>query len=377
MTKPAISSVEAEAQVIVGRMPASANVWLRERLATGAQSLRLDASEVLAQLVAFDQERLDKPPAAAEYPDAQPWVDYALSLDRQLASMGLTQQQRAIWRSGDMFFSCRAPDLTSKRQNPERCRVAYIPESDVGAFHIKNIDDPTTHWKPSLDPPDVSPYLLPLVWDGTGSGLHIDEEPGELFPLPVYRMCMALCEDVPAAVELLTRYGLFWGGANCVLHDRQKRSVAIEKCSYTRISVYPADTNGVSYCSGMACRDPNSESGRQMSRMRQKYEELMGLPSDSSDRAYWNYGQAMERNLSDFLTKPESRQSESLTRFFLTPTPDGLRKDGDRVHADQAELDYTLATRAIEIDRGRFLRWQRSTSGDYPRKPEVAQQQAG
>ena len=47
-------------------------------------------------------------------------------------------------------------------------------------------------------------------------------------------------DDVPGALEFFTRYKPFWGGANLVIRDRQKRSAAFEKCSYNFIEVFPA-----------------------------------------------------------------------------------------------------------------------------------------
>jgi len=58
--------------------------------------------------------------------------------------------------------------------------------------------------------------------DGVGSGMHIDDEPDEIFPLPVHRMVKTHCNDVPGAVDFLTRYGTFWSGSNLLVRDAKK-----------------------------------------------------------------------------------------------------------------------------------------------------------
>ncbi|MCY0541594.1 hypothetical protein OVW21_26570, partial [Klebsiella pneumoniae] len=65
---------------------------------------------------------------------------------------------------------------------PEKCRVLYVPESDRGALHAKNVDDPLTYWspRPRHEPNTPWPFPPPLVFDGVGSGLHIDEIPPEI-----------------------------------------------------------------------------------------------------------------------------------------------------------------------------------------------------
>ena len=86
----------------------------------------------------------------------------------------------------------------------------------------------------------------------------MDDEPDELFPLQPTQMMYSYCDDVPSAVEFLTRYQSFWNGCNILLYDRQKRSVAIEKCSANFMDVFYPGSDGRSHISGMVCRNPGS-----------------------------------------------------------------------------------------------------------------------
>src|SRR5690606_5225269 len=119
-------------------------------------------------------------------------------------------------------------------------------------------------------------------------GLHIDDEPEEIFPLPITTMCLTECEDVPGAREFLTRYCDFWGSANAVLYDDQGRSVAIEKCSRNFIEFFEPNRYGRSHCSGMVCRDPQSPPAQYQRAKREAYCRHMGFGEDHPVRAFWN-----------------------------------------------------------------------------------------
>lgn len=340
----------------------------------------LDRTSLLAGLTAFHRERMARVPAAATFPEAAPWVAHILAVDRELQRLaGLSDEQMAIYRSLTAFLTFRG-FRAAHPIRAEKCRVAFFPETDQGAMHIKNVDDPATFWKPEPPLPATSEWTEQaarfLVWDGVGSGLHEDDEPSQIFPLPVPQMCLALCDEVPTAVEFLTRYSPFWGGQNIVLRDAQKRSVAIEKCSYNFIEVFEPDATGRSWCSGMACRDPNSPQGRYQARKRADYVTRFNLPTDGQDAAFWAACDKAERMLADFMRQPAMVRMDEVLRLFLTPYPDGLCKNGWRFHPDQAETEYTLITAASvsRPNRRTAYRWQRGPKPEltWPTAPEVS-----
>ena len=331
----------------------------------------VDAETLLAGLEAFHRERMAKTPSAARYPEAQPWVEHVLAVDRELQTLtGMSNLQLAIHRSlwTDLTFRGYANAMPAAI---ERCRIIYLPDTDQGEFHIKNVDDPITFWKPDPEPPTHAKPVTGLMWDGVGSGLHMDDEPEEIFPLPYYRMCVAYCDDVPGAVQFLTRYSQFWGGGNVVLYDKQKRSVAIEKCSHNFIEVFQPGANGGSHCSGLACRDPRSPQGQYQAKKRLEYLQRFNQPLDGTDMTYWKACDRAEQMLGELMKKPKPTVAEIL-ELFLTPWPKGLNKPGVKLHPGQSTAEYTLATRVHFYSKGVAYRYQRDAFGNYPCAPEVS-----
>lgn len=329
-----------------------------------------DAETLLSGLEDFHRERMAKVPSATKYPEAQPWVEQILAVDRELQALtGLSDRQMAIFRSLGAYLTFRGYGLAKPIQ-VERCRIIYLPETERGEFHIKNVDDPKTFWKPSVRPIDAWTDVKPLNWDGVGSGMHMDDEPEEIFPLPYREMVFTLCDDVPGAVELLTRYSPFWGGQNIVLWDRQKRNVAIEKCSHNFIEVFYPGENGGSHCSGMACRNLQSPQGQYQTTMRLQYLEKFNQPLDGPDMTFWKGCDRAEAMLGDLMKKPKPTTAEIIT-LFTTPWPKGLHKPGVKMHPDQGYPEYTLATHAEFYDERTVYCWQRDAFGNAQCVPSI------
>lgn len=336
----------------------------------------LDWPALIEGLADFHRERMAKAPSFTRYPEARPWVDYILAVDRELQALtGLSDAQMAMYRSFHAYLTFRgyqhAQRLPATAMSPEKCRAVYLPETDRGQFHIKNVDDPMTYHRPDPKPVTANPMDVPLAMDGVGAGLHIDDEPEEIFPLQPKAMLCHYADDVPGAVEFLTRYAPFWGGANNLFYDRQKRCVAIEKSSYNFIDVYGPDACGGVHISGMCCRDPKTAQGRYVDEKRRQYVTLFGLPDDCSDNAYWRGAAAYETRLAAFLDRPVSPTVAETIDLFTAPTPRGLNKWGAMFHPDQGYLQYTLRIHAYLNDERTVLRWQRDAFGNFPCVPEV------
>lgn len=380
-TRPSLPPLEEEIQKEIAHLTAHRTEMIEGRLERVLSEVPyVDTASLLEGLTAFHRERMERIPSATQYPEAKPWVERVRTRDREIQQRtGLSDREMAVIRSLPEYLAFRG-FCRAKPAKVERCRVAYCPETDQGELHIKNVDDPATYWVPE---PPISGGRRPrpparyLVWDGVGSGLHEDDEPPELFPLPIPRMCLAHCDDVPGAIAFVTRYRYFWGWSNVVLHDAQKRSVAIEKCSFNFIEVFPPDATGRSWVSGMVCRDPNSPQGQYQARKRREHRARFGLSmSDGPDLVFWDVCARLERMLADFLTSRAHIRLEEIVRLFTTPWPDGLCKTGVKLHPAMAQVAYTLKTVATVSDaKGCTLyRWQRGPKPDlsWPERPEVA-----
>lgn len=343
-----------------------------------ADRSHIDSNSLLQGLEQFHEQRMAKEPSFTTYPEARPWVEHALAVETALRAEGVTLRELAVTRSLGHYLSFRG-HIAARPANSERCRVVFDPQTDRGELHIKNVDDPDWFWKPGPPLSSSAPWQEPVekfvMWDGVGSGLHIDDEPEEIFPLPIPQMYRHYADDVPSTVEFLTRYRPFWGGQNIVLHDAQQRSVAIEKCSYNHIEVFEPDSSGRSWCSGMVCRDPHSPQGQYQSAKRKQYSELFGLSENGPDHCFWEACDTAERMLAEHMRQPGQIKVDDVFRLFTTPFPQGLCKDGFKFHPDQAYVEYTLYTHATVSTPTRMTRyrWQRGPKPglEWPAEPEV------
>jgi len=333
------------------------------------ENKHLNRDDILHGTAAFHQERMQRRPSVATWPEAKAWVEYVLSVDAEVQKLtNLSDEAMALYRSLNSWLCFRGYVRGSEFQI-EKCRVAYLPDTDRGTLHVKNVDDPATHWK--RRPPITSFTWTGLQWDGTGSGLHIDDEPPELFPLPITPMCLANCNTVPEAIDFLTRYSVFFGRCNVLLYDDAKRSVAIEKCSFNHMQIHQPDRFGRSHISGMVCRDPESPIAKFQKAKRDQYRKLFNLPDNGSDAAYWNASTVAEAKLAKLLDAPAGVPARTIVDYFRTPRPAGLNKNGDQTHPDQPVLDFTLITQAFYLDERKVDRWQRSdTDLTWPTDPE-------
>jgi len=382
MTSAPVLDFRTAAQAEINRLASGRDEFLRwplERIL--ADSPFVERDSLLDGLLDFHRERMARIPSRSKYPESPPWVDYVLAVDREVQrSTGWTDLDMALYRSLQVYVQFRG--FARAAPPPvEKCRAAFLPDSDAGRIHIKNVDDPLTHWKPEGRPQwlfNSSEWTLGT--DGVGNGLHLDDEPEDIFPLPARQMFRHYADDVPSAVQFLTRYSSFWSSGNLLVYDRQNRSAAIEKCSYNFIEVFYPGADGISHISGMTCRDPNSPQGRYQRAQRLKYLRMFGQTEQGPDMAFWNACERFERRLSEGLkTLGSPARLEALIRLFTSPWPTGLRKEGLKVHPDQGLVGYTLITHLNLMDRKRLMRWQRGPLPDacFPEEPEIFDYGAG
>ncbi len=347
-----------------------------------AEQRALDRNSVIAGVTAFHKEAMSRVPDLRRYPEAGPWAENILALQRELQRItGLSDQQMAIMFSLNQYMTFRGHREVGaalrKAYAREKCRIAFLPNTDQGPMHIKNVDDPINWWKPRPRMPRTATGWKqhPLSADGVGSGLHMDDEPADIFPLPVMQMLPHYAGDTPAALEFLKRYSPFWGGANILLFDNKFRSAAVEKCSRNFFESFAPNIHGHSHVSGMACRDPASPQGRYQKAQRNNYCKLFGFAEDAPDPLFWAACSGMEKMLDDALIRFGARpRAEDVMLLFTTQYPVGLNKAGVKLHPRQALAAYTLITHASLFKKRRSYRWQRSRDGKrWPQKPEICQ----
>lgn len=351
-----------------------------------ADSPWIKKNDILTEVENFYKEAISKVPSYTKYPESKKWVDYIINRDRYLIQqIGLSTRDIAVLRSLGDFLTFRGYKKFGLRNivSEEKCRVAFLPETDKGPMHIKNVDDPIEYWKP--EPPLIpvqhiskSPlYGKPFVIDGVGSGLHIDDEVDEIFPLPVREMVYMYADDTLSAIEFLKRYSHFWGGMNVLIYDRKYNSVAIEKCSRSYFELFHLEEGNFIHISGMVCRNPDSPQAKYQREKRQLYRNLFNLPDDGPDALFWDFCEKLDKILRDGLKAIGKRlRAQEIINLFITAYPYGLRKDGLKIHPQQGLTDYTLITHCFFPEEKLYYRWQRKSAeekGAWQEKPEVSQ----
>jgi len=379
-TSPKMPNPIAAARASAAAIRAEPEVVLRQALKRIlSDQKQLDRRRILAGVEAYHRDAMARIPDYRTYPEAKPWVDYVLAYQKELQKItGFNNQQLACFTSLHNYMTFRgyieAGAILNKPRNIERCRAAFLPQTDQGPIHIKNVDDPILWWKPRprLKPRASGWKQPPVAYDGVGSGLHIDDEPAEIFPLPVLMMAPHYTDDTPGVLDFLKRYSQFWSGGNLLIFDRKFRSSAVEKCSRNFFESFAPNRHGHSHISGMVCRDPNSPQGRYQSAQRNRYLRIFKLPENNPDVCFWKKCCDMEKMLSDALERfgPKPK-ADDVMRLFITPYPVGLNKNGLKSHPRQSMKDYTLITHAALLKKRRKYQWQRSQDGNsWPSKPE-------
>ncbi len=146
-----------------------------------ADSPFIDRRTLLAGIADFHRDRMARTPDPVRYPESPPWVEMVRETDRRFQGLtGLSDTDLAVYRSLNDFIQFRGIRMAATHRQPvqtEKCRVAYLPDSDHGPLHLKNLDDPKDHWQPEGKPT----WLFPcddrnLFSDAVGNGLHLDED---------------------------------------------------------------------------------------------------------------------------------------------------------------------------------------------------------
>jgi len=163
--KQSITSTHMPDPLVEARKEAATFPDLVHRIEVGLDRLFRDMSFVepnslIAGIEAFHQERMSKIPSRARYPEAQPWVDFVIARDNHLRRLtGISDRQLALHRSLGEYL-CFRGTLKARPLLAEKCRVVYLPDTDRGQLHMKNVDDPAIEWKPDPNPPKYGRRIL-------------------------------------------------------------------------------------------------------------------------------------------------------------------------------------------------------------------------
>lgn len=353
----------------------------RDRAHQLAEAIGWPDEKVESEVLAFHKERLSAVPDLTKYPELRGYVDTVLAEERGLLEGGLDLTSLALLRTFHFWRDTRLQQQIgyAPRGRPkmaEKCRILYLADSDRGALRLKNVDDPLTYWKPrpTYEPGAPWPYQHPLVFDGVGSNMHLDDVSPEIFPVDVRSLCEEHCTTVPAAEEFMVRYNHFWYAKNYIIHDFHGNSVALEK---TRCLVASRGPNsaGINFVNGMGALNP--EIAAHFKKQRQKYLDTICQPWEGSpDGNYFttceNKWRNMTRYVEELSAAPTWDNAKQLMEQRDASGPMCLT--GKKSHPDEAAPGCTLVMDIYELDNKRLHR--RQWRGDVPAyldTPEVVQ----
>ena len=224
-----------------------------------------DAATVLDELGQWSQEdlrvhaaglhrkKMDVLPDLDRYPELKGMDQY---LDERAAGFaeGAGIDVRKVyleeyWR--EILFYVTGPQ-------PGSCSEFFLPDTPNGPLLGKGWDDILAWYTdnpfplPPREPQEPATTTIPPQEESGGyrrfgkvneAGLCLDtggggqyeyeaERDQVLFPVPVYDLVMRSCATAPEAVEVLTRYNLYWGPTNCIGGVVGGRAALIEKSKY-------------------------------------------------------------------------------------------------------------------------------------------------
>lgn len=331
-----------------------------------AVALGCPKKEIIARVVDFHRERVDAVPSLRKYPELKGWRERILEEERGIRDAGVDLTDYMLFKTLRFWQKTRLYEETgrvvsvSPSSEEERCRVLYVPESDVGALHAKNVDRLLSYWKPRPAFPRKAkwPFQHPLVFDGVGSGLLIDETSPEIFPVDVRELCKEHCTTVKEATEFMTRYNYFWRGQNLLIHDHRGNSIALDKTA-CRIAVRKPNAQGISFVNGMGSLDPDLNAF--IRRQRQKFLDLMKWTwEDSPDGCFYRVCENKWRNMQKYVGELSLRPTfDNVKQLMEQRDKDGpMCLTGGVCHPKQKEGGYTVVMDIYMMDRKQLHRRQ-------------------
>lgn len=269
-----------------------------------------------------DRERLAAEPDYTKFPETRGLIDRHLG-EREgfREAAGCDETATAFHFSADWFWQKRLNSRYVARWDllttgADGCTNIFIPEGVDGVTIGDNRDIPLPrdrfrfrdYW-PShlrLDGQEVS-----WIQGSVSSGILLDEEPGDIFPLSPHELMPRECrEDIKAIVEFMTRYADFWGPCKQLWVDRKLRAVGVEK-SNRRLGILPADpkTGAVAIT---ACSAITPEIQPLRDRCFRRAAEIKGETLDQNlDWQYVHGGDQRQQRLTE-LTFAEARRGATI-----------------------------------------------------------------
>jgi hypothetical protein len=353
---------------------AKANPQIRDRaehiLHTYLAAMPGETRESVGRILTdYNNQRLAAVPNYRAYPELRGMPELIAASWKGARDGGEMDEAQAAINAGGLDYYHRVLSGGLAKQ-AAHCSVVYFHASDHGALLGVNLD--TVPSEP-YGPPGWPLMNEHLVGGGVSSGVYLDEESPERFPAPVFKLVSRYCRTAEEAVEMLTRYNLFWGPGNFLIADRDGHVAMIEKTA-CRIGVRWSH-DGFGFVTAMTAEHPAMNA--YLADRRTVSVAARGLPTPCADTRYWDAQDArraiMNRLLADAKQNPTLESMRALMQYR---GEDGVVCDnGDVLFPGDPPIEFTIKTDIICLSEARALWWTRDNDTGAPSwqnpRPEI------
>jgi hypothetical protein len=310
------------------------------------------------RLVEFHRQRLEAVPSLIKYPELRGMRELVSSEQRGIQDgADFDETQLAAYCSG-LIYAHRLlhvlhvnPSLHST--GAAHCSYIFFPTSDHGPLLANNLDSRPTEL---FGPPCWPAISEHLIFGDVSSGIFLDELSPEIFPAPVTKLVARYCRTTREAVEMLSRYGHFWGPWNRIVIDQDHMVAMIEK-SACRMGVRYS-TDGFGYITAMSALEPSMQA--YLSDRRTASLVSRGLPTHCADTRYWNECDRRNRLLSQLLDKARKTPTLEMIRRiiqFRDPQQGHVCYNGEVFHLGDPPAEHTLRTIIWQLREHKAMWW--------------------
>jgi hypothetical protein len=302
----------------------------------------LAETDLVAEVMRLDRERLANPPDPYKYPETKGLPDLLVEERRGfLDECGGDELLLAYTYTWTFYYTRRIntrylPGVPGKIG--EGCTAVFIPNStEGGPLYGRNWDNPLNAWTKSLmEPPREAADGARKMWTkGVSCSVFLDEEPEEIFPVDPWELLPAECTGrVDDAVAFLDRYRDFWGPCNCILVDTNLDSAALEKAN-CRLGVRKMD-GGASAVTALSYQVPEMKAFKD--ERDRKSVELRGWTiEEAPDWYYWRGADKRYQRLLQLTAEANRKGADlwdmaAITTDHAVPYPDRVCIAGEFRH---------------------------------------------
>ena len=330
----------------------------------------LPDADIGKRLADSNQRRLAAMPDLTRYPELRSMRDLVEAEWRGVKDGAELDDILAAVYADANFYLHRNIRGGLEQSARAQCSTVYFHASDHGALLAFNFDVSAAT---VFGPPEWPQVNKHLVAQGASSGVFLDEESPEIFPAPVMRLVGRYCRTTDDAVEMLTRYNLFWGPLNLLLADRQGNVAMIEKTA-CRIGVRIA-RDGFGFVTAMTAEHPEIHAFLEDRRAASL--QARGLQAPCVDTCYWELQDRRRSIMNRLLAEAKKAPTfESMRALMQYRGPDGMVADnGEILLPGGPSVEHTVKTEIFCLGESRAAWWARDHERNIPswerRMPDV------